>query len=55
MDGFRIARKRSQAHSQSGLHPEVSERAEIQEVEGSHAVKVVFRGLREAFPQPDRT
>jgi uncharacterized protein (DUF2267 family) len=31
---------------------EVSERAEIQEVEASHAVKVVFRGLQELFRSP---
>jgi uncharacterized protein (DUF2267 family) len=31
---------------------EVSERAEIQEVEASHAVKVVFRGLQELLQSP---
>lgn len=31
---------------------EVSERAEIQEAEASHAVKVVFRGLQNVFRSP---
>ena len=31
---------------------EVSERAEIQEAEASHAVKVVFRGLQNVFHSP---
>jgi len=31
---------------------EISERAEIQEAEAAHAVKVVFRGLQEVFQSP---